>query len=588
MKTHNNASIITKAVVVLLLIAGFLSCGTPKSNLNTKKLSKHQSDSIKLMTSRKAAALFSDGLAQRLSGNDQKAIENFQMVLEVDPNEHAAMYELSELYVRKMMIEEAVALMEKAVQLDPKNEWYSVRLAQLYEFTGNNQGYADIYKKLLEMQPDRLEYYSELSNALVILGQYKEALEIFDKIEQQIGSNEMLTMQKYSIYIKQNNYKAALTELEKLSHVLPGETKYHAMLAEMYMQHGPKEKALEHYKKILETDPSDPYIHISLAEYYREVGQEEEAFNSLLKAFENPKLDVETKVQVMVLWFDKKLFSEELNQQAEEIGNMFAKIHPDSPRGYQLLADVHMRRDEFEKARDNFLKAVELDANNYLVWESLLFTDIQLLDFDALVTHAQETILLFPEQPLAYYFRGIALARKNEASEALAVLERGRKFVVGNDKLLGEFFSTIGEVQHQLGNHAASDDAYNKALIINPANSIVLNNYAYYLSLRSENLEKALEMSAQSIEYDPGNASNLDTYAWVLYKMNDFENALEWIKKAVEASETVSGTLWEHYGDILFKLGNKTEAVEKWKQAADAGEASEFIDAKIKDGKLYE
>ena len=572
-------------IVVLALTIG---CSPSKKLSSTDSSSLKQDDDLALRENRQAAALFSDGLGERLAGNYEKARSLFQQAIELNPSDHASMYELSELYARNGRIDESLEHMEKAVKLSPDNEWYLIRLAQIYRYKGENQAYADTYKKLLEMYPEKLEYYSELSMALLLIGKYDEALAIFNKIEKQIGVNESLSMQKHNIQLSRKDFQGAIDEIVRLSDAFPFEVKYHAMLAELYMKYGPKEKALEQYKKVVELNPKDPYVNISLAEYYRDAGEDETAFQYLLKAFENPVLEIETKVQVMVLWFTDQTFSDELNLRAEKIGTIFIEVHPDSPRGYQLLADVMMRRENYEGARNYFLKALEKDKNNYLVWESLLFVDGQLNDFESLENDARETILLFPEQPLPYYFHGLVLSRNKQWTEALKVLETGRKLVIGNDRLLGEFFSNIGDVQYQLGNHNASFEAYEKALAINPVNNVVLNNYAYYLSLRVENLEKAHEMSRKAIEIDPKNSSYLDTYAWVLYKMNDFENARIWIEKAVENSETISGTLLEHFGDILFQLGEKKQAVEKWKQALKAGDVSEFIELKIKDEKLYE
>jgi hypothetical protein len=49
-----------------------------------------------------------------------------------------------------------------------------------------------------------------------------------------------------------------------------------------------------------------------------------------------------------------------------------------------------------------------------------------------------------------------------------------------------------------------------------------------------------------------------------------------------------NGTLLEHYGDVLYKLGEKEEAVQYWIDAKKAGDASGLIDKKIADKKLYE
>ena len=113
----------------------------------------------------------------------------------------------------------------------------------------------------------------------------------------------------------------------------------------------------------------------------------------------------------------------------------------------------------------------------------------------------------------------------------------------------------------------------------------MLNNYAYYLSLQGRDLDKAKKMAEKAVELDPDNASNQDTYGWVLYKLGQYEEALEWIGKSVNNHNTDNAEVLEHYGDVLFKLGREEEALEYWKRAFEAGEGgSEFLEQKANEG----
>ena len=49
-----------------------------------------------------------------------------------------------------------------------------------------------------------------------------------------------------------------------------------------------------------------------------------------------------------------------------------------------------------------------------------------------------------------------------------------------------------------------------------------------------------------------------------------------------------SAVVVEHYGDILYKLGEVNEAIIQWKKAKELGDASDFLIQKIEEGKLYE
>jgi tetratricopeptide (TPR) repeat protein len=95
-------------------------------------------------------------------------------------------------------------------------------------------------------------------------------------------------------------------------------------------------------------------------------------------------------------------------------------------------------------------------------------------------------------------------------------------------------------------------------------------------------------MSAYSNKLEPNSSSFLDTYAWILFQLNDFAGAKEWQEKAMKAGGDKSGTIIEHYGDILFQLGNKEDALKYWKQAKDLGTDSPTIDKKISGEKYVE
>jgi Tfp pilus assembly protein PilF len=157
-----------------------------------------------------------------------------------------------------------------------------------------------------------------------------------------------------------------------------------------------------------------------------------------------------------------------------------------------------------------------------------------------------------------------------------------------NDKLRAQFLANMGDAYHSLKKHTESDSSYDKALRLDPENAYVLNNYSYYLSLRKTNLEKAKQMSAYANKLEPDNSSFLDTYAWILFELKDYKGAKEWQEKAMKSGGAQSGTILEHYGDILSQLGDKTQALDYWKKAKELGVDSSTIERKIAEGKYVE
>jgi tetratricopeptide (TPR) repeat protein len=107
-----------------------------------------------------------------------------------------------------------------------------------------------------------------------------------------------------------------------------------------------------------------------------------------------------------------------------------------------------------------------------------------------------------------------------------------------------------------------------------------MNNYAYYLSLEGIKLDKAERMISKVIEFEPFNSTYLDTYAWVLFKRERYFEAIFVMEQAINNSKEISGTLYEHYGDILYKNGQTEKALEYWKMASETDD--EDISANLK------
>ena len=155
-------------------------------------------------------------------------------------------------------------------------------------------------------------------------------------------------------------------------------------------------------------------------------------------------------------------------------------------------------------------------------------------------------------------------------------------------ELLSQSFSSLGDCYHSLNDLQKSDQAYEKALTYNPDNAYTLNNYAYYLSVRGNSLDKAAEMSKHSNELQPNMASFEDTYAWILFKQKKYADAKKWMEKALAQIRITAPVQSEHYGDIMFHLGDTDAAVENWKKAKENGGDSPVLERKINEKKYVE
>jgi tetratricopeptide (TPR) repeat protein len=229
-----------------------------------------------------------------------------------------------------------------------------------------------------------------------------------------------------------------------------------------------------------------------------------------------------------------------------------------------------------------------LGTPNFNTWQSLLQLQIKAGNYKAAIGDGEKALELFPNQAGICWFLGTAYLVEKDYEAAVEVLEQGKKLSGVNEELKSYFNAQLGDTYNNLKNYKKSDESYEAALAFNPDNDHVLNNYSYFLSLRKEKLDLAKKMSAKLVMRNPENATYLDTHAWVLFMKGEYKDAKIYIEKAVNSNDELSGTIIEHYGDILFKLGDIDSAVKQWQIAKGMDDTSELIDKKIADRKLYE
>ncbi|RLD45563.1 MAG: hypothetical protein DRI89_00655 [Bacteroidetes bacterium] len=571
-------------IIFLVLFFGIVISGMAQKRSSKKKQAEKELTEKEHFAQ---ADLFMKAMSEKSLNNLEKANELLGKALEINAKDAATHYEKAKILQALGRKDQALEHASLAITFDDTNKWYKVLYANLSKSNEAYETYVAVYEELVVEYPGDLNFLNELAFAYYYTGDYKNAIITFDKIEEIVGVNEGLTTQKVQLYSRTSQPEKAVQEYENLIESNPDEPRYYALLAEFCTKNNMEDKAIWAYEKIVELNPDDPYVHISLAEFYKNKGNDQKAFEELKMGMANKKLGLKTKINILFGYYSGQL-TDEQRKQALELSEILKQTHPDDILGESFYATMLYENKEYEGARTIFREILNEDTGNYPFWEQLLFCDLYLEDNVQLTKDSEDAIDLFPSYPLPYFFAGIGNFQLKDFVKAQAFLESGKEFVVNNNALLEQFYSTLGDTYNELENYEASYAAYDKVLSLNPVNATVLNNYSYYLSLRSEQLDKAEKMAAKSVELDPYNSNNLDTYAWVLFKREKYEEALEWIKKALGNGGADSGVVLEHYGDILYKMGETEKAIDFWTRAKKQKDYSKLLDKKLKDGKLYE
>ncbi|MES2274404.1 MAG: tetratricopeptide repeat protein [Bacteroidota bacterium] len=531
--------------------------------------------------------LFFSALHEKTVENFPLAADLFNRVLQTDANNDAAMYELAGLKKYQKNNSEAQQLLERAVTINPDNEWYWISLADCYEKNNDVAKLENVFNQLIRISPDKPDYYFDKANAYFIQKRYDEALAVYKKIEDITGLNDDIIAQRQKIYLKQGKVDLAASQVQAMITENPDQVRYYLLLAEIYNSNALNNKALPILLKAEKMDPRNGQVHLALADIYREKKDAEACYSELELAFAIPDLDIDQKIRI-IMGYIPKFPDPNAKASALELSRILTVAHPSVAKAFAVYGDMLMQSSKFKEAKPVYKRAIELDDQVYSVQEQLVRLDLGDNDIDAALKDGQNALALFPNQAWMNYLVGVAYLQKKNYTKALSYLKNTTSLELQDKDLLSQCFSALGDCYHEQKDNVKSDDAYDRSLTYNPDNAYTLNNYAYYLSVRGERLDKAAQMSKHANEIQPNTASFEDTYAWILFRQKSYPEARVWIEKALVHDKDHSAVQEEHYGDIMFYLGDTNAAVENWKKAKEAGSKSPVLERKINERKYIE
>jgi tetratricopeptide (TPR) repeat protein len=576
---------------LLILTAYLLGVGMPFSYGQKKKDKTLQRDAklspVKKEDQVQAEYLFTEAVKNSIIEDYPKAISYLRRSLELYPENAAGYYKMAELLFKTDKLTEAEKSIQIALNLEQENKYYYILAADIQTQQGNFTTAANLYETMLDKTDAGPQHILELAVLYLHMHDYNKAIQVFDRAEKVLGINEQIILQKQKLYLQQNKLPEALREGEKLVENFPEEPAYVLQQVEILLSNHRYNEALSYLQNYLQENPDQPQAQYLLAKVYQQQGNFDAADKQLQNAFSSPELSLDIKVQEISALIEQ-LPDRELQASIQQLTQQVLKAHQDQPESHILRADFLFAIKQQQQARSHYLQALELDANNFQVWQNALSIGLELGRFDSVAEESERALELFPNQAAIYYFNGAANLSLKNYDEAVYALEQGKRISASNKELAGIFNSHLGDAYNGTGQYEKSDAAYEAAMKANPENDYILNNYSYYLSLRQEKLDLARELSEKLIKKHPDNPTYLDTHAWVLYQLKQYKEAKRYLERALENEGDQDGTIVEHYGDVLYQLNEKDAALNQWKKARQLPNTSDKLDQKINDHKLYE
>jgi tetratricopeptide (TPR) repeat protein len=535
--------------------------------------------------------LFIEANREKILGNIDEAITRYLEVLQKDNNNAASNYELARLYKQEEMYDKAINRAEKAVELEQYNLLYNELYSSLLEKEGNFKRASELYPNLTSKYPEKEQLYFDWAYFLSKSGKPDQAIKVYNNLEKRIGIKETISMRKYKLYMRSGKEKKASQEIELLIKAYPNEAEYIIRLANFYASTRDLEKAKVLYEKALSIDPTNPTANMAMVEFFLQGGDTSRYLDALVNTFENPHQDLTTKIKTL------KSLSDQLEEgtmgpahlgKVVKISQKLNETHPGHPQVNLILGNLLYQQKDYAQAITNYSIAVRFIKNDLSLWQNLLEALHLTNKQKELQERSEQFVELYPSQASSYYYLGIASYQKGTFEKAIKDLNQAIEIAVTDMSIQGKALCYIAKSHDGLGNVEKADRMYNEAILMQPNDSEIIHDYAYSLTKKGTNLSKAEELINGILGKDPKNVKYTTTKGFLLYKQNKYTLAEQEISKALNLGGNEQPETLERYGDVQFKLGKETEAVNYWQKALDKGSLSSLLQRKISTKQLYE
>ena len=528
---------------------------------------------------------FLEAIRQQEMGNFAAAFDLLRHALDVNPNAPEVYYEIAGYYIDMQNGKVARYYFEKAAELAPDNPAYLEKLGQFYISQANYEQALAAYERLYANNKTREDVLQILYQLYGSQNNYKKMIEVIERMEMLLGSSEQLSLTKMQIFEQMGDKRKAQAELMRLVQKNPLDLNYRIMLGNWFFQNDKKKEAFKEYQAVLKEEPNNAAAQLSLLDYYRDAKNEKVVEELTQKLLESKKTEKETKMALL-----RQVIID--NQQSDakdslEVIKLFDRVlsYPQEDADIVMMkaAYLTLKNAPVDSVNKVYEQAIAIEPDNSRARIALIQNVWKEEQYDKVISISRPAQEYNPEEMVFYYFEGFAQYMKKENDAALQTFKKGVAQIKSDSdpNIVSDFYAIMGDILHEKGLDKEAFEAYDSCLHWRPENLAALNNYAYYLSLSKNDLKKAEQMSYKTIKKEPANPTFLDTYAWILFLQERYEEANIYIDQAIKNDTTPSGVLFEHAGDIYYHVGKTAEALVSWQQALKLGDKSATLKKKI-------
>ena len=515
----------------------------------------------------------------RLAEDFSSAMDLYRHCLDINPEAPEALYNIGLLHLFLRSDSIGTSFIRQACQRDANNPYYLETLAALYLNRRDAEAAIPVLEKMASLQSRRSDILSQLVQLYSTVGETDKAIGALNRIELLEGASPQLSVEKFSLYKEKGQLDSAFIQLQTLCDESPHDMNLRIVVGSQYMQAGDTVKALEIYDEVRRQEPTNTNLQLATMDYLRDSGKEEGYRRMRDSLLCHPDSPAQLRVLLLKSYIsDVQRDSTYAPQLAAAFDTLFAHPQQD-PQVYIMKAayQIFVKQPQ-EAVMQTMRQVLEVDPGNETALRELLQYYAEQNDGKGVEDISRRGLNYHPEEIAYAYYLGMALAEQKKLDDAAEVLQQGLRIRTEevHPGLVSNVFAVLGDIYYQQEKESEAFAAYDSALVYMDDNIMCLNNYAYYLSLKNEQLDKAEEMSYRTIRKEPENITYLDTYAWILFMKGDFAHARTYMDKVVNPERTdaelladkeLQGNVIEHAGDVYANLGEMETALRFWKLA---------------------
>jgi len=401
---------------------------------------------------------FFEALRQKAIGNYDKAIDDIQACLKLQPNNPALFNEIGRNQLLSKHYKEAYEAFEKASQLDPSNRWY---LNGMYDVAYETQNWNQAIGIVTRLIPFDANLKEDLVSLYMNTKQFDKALALINELNNTVGHSEKRDLYKADILADPKYAGNEKDDLLARIKADPKEEVAYLELMSLYSNSGQEAKAAEVAKMLEKALPTSDWAQVSLFRNYLAANDGDHAVTAMNQVLKSTKIDTKIKHRIINEFL---LFTQKNPQYADALaqatslfgGDQQAKTAKEIGKFYQGKGDWKSAATYYEKEAT----ANPSDLENTLL---LLQAYVETTQFDKLEAKARATIELYPMQPELYYYQGLALNQLKQFAKAKEILLTGIDYIVDSAPLEANFNIQIGEAYHGLGDEANKEKYFLKA-----------------------------------------------------------------------------------------------------------------------------